>query len=116
MKKILIIIITLFFLTGCNKDYKMTCTGTIKEETNEYKLNVTIHYDKDDKVKTLDYEMIYNNIDDFNKACEEAKDKDPKCDSLTVKYSESDEITQSFSKKDVKNMLTVIGLNECKED
>ena len=30
-----------------------------------------------------------------------------------VKYSESDEITQSFKKNDVQNMLRVIGLSEC---
>ena len=113
MKKIIIIVLTVFLLTGCNKEYKMTCTGVIKEESNEYKLNVTIHYDNEDKVKALDYEMIYNNVEEFNKACEESKDKNPTCDNLTVKYSESDEITQSFKKNDVQNMLRVIGLSEC---
>lgn len=114
MKKYILIIIGLFLLTGCNKEYKMTCSGTIKEESSEYKLNVTINYDSEDKVKALDYEMIYNNEEEFNKACEEAKDKKPKCENLTVSYSENDDITTSFSKTDVKNMLTIIGANECK--
>ncbi len=116
MKKCLLIIIGLFLLTGCNKEYKMICSGTIQEDNTEYKLNVTINYDSDDKVKSLDYEMIYNTEEEFNKACTLEEDKNPKCENLTVSYSENDEITTSFSKNDVVNMLTVIGADECKKD
>ena len=114
MKKYLIIGIFIILLTGCNKHYTMTCSGTLKEDNIDYKLNVTIHYDLEDKVSSLDYEMIYDNEDLFNKVCEENKDKNPKCENLTVSYSENDEITTSFTKNDVINMLNIIGANECK--
>lgn len=114
MKKYLLIIVGLFLLTGCGKEYTMVCTGEVTEDTSEYTLNVTIHYDIEDRVKSLDYEMKYINQDNFIKACEEHSDKNPKCIDLTVSYSENDEITRSFGKKDIINMLSVIGANECK--
>ncbi len=114
MKKYLLIIIGLFLLTGCGKEYTMVCTGNIKDDVSEYTLNVTIHYDLEDRVKSLDYEMVYVNQDSFTKACEEHSDKNPKCENLTISYSENDEITKSFGKKDIINMLSVIGASECK--
>ena len=115
MKKYIFIIIALFLLTACNKEYQMTCSGIAKDENGtDYELNVTIHYNIDDKVKALDYKMVYYDEDSFNKSCIDSKDKNPKCENLTVSFEESDEITTSFTKKDIINMLEVIGANECK--
>ena len=114
MKKYILIIIGLFLLTGCNKEYKMTCTGKVIEENNEYTLNVTIHYDLEDKVKVLDYEMVYPNEELFKEACNSMQDKKPTCKDLKVSYSENDEVTRSFKKNDIINMLSVIGASECK--
>ncbi len=114
MKKYLLIIIFLLIITGCTKKYQMTCSGDIDMNNEKYKLNVTINYDINDKVESLDYEMIYDSVDLFNKACEESKDKNPTCEDMKVKYTEKDEITTSFSKDDIKNMLYIIGATECK--
>ena len=114
MKKYLFLLIFVILLTGCNKRYSMVCSGDINLDNDKYKLNVTIHYNIQDKVESLDYEMIYEDADMFNKACEESKDKNPTCGNLTIKYSENDEITTSFDKDEVKNMLYVIGATECK--
>ena len=114
MKKYILIIIGLFLLTGCNKEYQMTCTGKVIEDNNEYTLNVTIHYDLEDKVKALDYEMVYPNEELFKEACNSMQDKKPTCNDLKVSYSENDEVTRSFKKNDIINMLSVIGASECK--
>ena len=76
--------------------------------------NNGINYDINDKVESLDYEMIYDSVDLFNKACLDSKDKNPTCEDMKVKYTEKDEITTSFSKDDIKNMLYIIGAKECK--
>jgi hypothetical protein len=114
MKKYLLVILCLFLFTGCNKEYQMTCSGTIQNENDEYKLNVTIHYDLEDKVKALDYEMIYFSEVAFKNACDSSQSRNPKCDNLTVSYTENDEITRSFKKNDIINMLDIIGANDCK--
>ena len=94
MKKYLLIIIVLFLFTGCNKEYEMLCRGKITFDDDSYNLYVTIHYDVEDKVSAVDYEMIFEDEEFFKSACEESKDKNPKCENLTVSYTDSDEITK----------------------
>jgi hypothetical protein len=114
MKKYILIIIGLFLLTGWNKEYQMTCSGKLTEDNNENTLNVTIDYDFEDKVKSLDYEMVYPNEEVYQEACNSVQDKKPTCNDLKVSYSENDEVTRSFKKNDIINMLSVIGASECK--
>ncbi len=115
MKNYLFLLVSIFLLTACGeKEYKKTCTGLLDEGGASVRYNVTVKYNIEDKVKAIDYEMIYDNEEAFNKACEDNSRYKPTCKDLTIKYTETGDTVSNFKKDDVLGMLEIIGIGECK--
>ena len=116
MKKYIVLLIGLFLLTACaSKEYTATCKGQISDKSGEpANYTVTVKYDLEDKVKAVEYEILYTDEDTFNNACKDNEKLNPTCENLTVKYTESGELVSGFKKDDVINMLKYVGIDECK--
>ena len=115
MKKILFLTLFLFILVGCGeKKNQITCSGS---NTDSYgaatRFSVTINYDDEDKITSLDYNITYYNEEAFKKGCEEVSMKNPTCENLVIKYKEEGEVVSIFKKDDVVSMLKEIGIDEC---
>lgn len=115
MKKILFLTLFLFVLVGCgDKKNQITCSGSsVDNHGAATRFSVTINYDKEDVIKSLDYNITYYNEEAFKTACEELSMKNPTCENLVIKYKEEGEVVSIFKKDDLVSMLKEIGIDEC---
>lgn len=112
MKKLFILLFAVVLIAGCGKSNKVVCSGNVEEAGQKYEMKVT-GYLENDKIKTIDAEMIFGDDEAAKTMCglmnlvngfaEKEEDKiDIKCDGkkMTIKgfekYDASEESETEF--------------------
>lgn len=104
MKKIFILIGTLFLLTGCGNE-KMICKYNYKGENYEYENEVTVIIDKEGNIKQTDLIMTYVDSKNALSTCEimkKIKPEDITCDNNRILVKNYHERIEKTTKEEIK--------------